>query len=122
MSRINIYRIRHGSIPAGKLDNGEDPTICAKRELKEETGLSADTIKHLMSVHSTPGFCNEVLHIYLATGLSEGKQCSDEDEFITCEKIPVGKLLYMIFTGEITDAKTIIGILTAERIIRGLQY
>lgn len=109
-------------IPAGKLDKGEDPAICAERELKEETGLSAEKIKHLISVHSTPGFCNEVLHIYLATGLKEGKQCSDEDEFITCEKIPVGELLNMIMAGGITDAKTIIGILMADRILRGLQY
>jgi ADP-ribose pyrophosphatase len=107
-------------IPAGKLDKGEDPAVCAERELKEETGLSADRIEHLMSVHSTPGFCNEVLHIYLATGLKEGEQCSDEDEFITCEKIPVNELVNMVKSGEITDAKTIIGILMADRIIRKL--
>lgn len=107
-------------IPAGKLDNGEDPGICAARELKEETGLSAEKLEHLVSVHTTPGFCNEILHIYLATGLKEGEQCADEDEFITSEKIPVNELVNMVMSGEITDAKSIIGILMADRIIRKL--
>ncbi len=111
-------------IPAGKLDHGEDPMVCAERELKEETGLKAEHIRHLLSIHSTPGFSNEILHMYLATGLSEGEACADEDEFITSEKIPVDLLVNMVMKGEITDAKSIIGILLAERMIRneGLQY
>lgn len=109
-------------IPAGKLDKGEDPRSCAERELKEETGLSAENIRHMISVHSTPGFCNEILHIYLATGLKEGELCTDDDEFITSEKIPVSSLVNMVMTGEITDAKTIIGVLLADRIVNGLQY
>ena len=111
-------------IPAGKLDNGEDPRVCAERELKEETGLSAGKLEHMFSVHSTPGFCNEVLHFYLATELTEGTSCADEDEFITSEKMPVSRLADMVMAGEITDAKTIIGVLMAERIIRskGLRY
>lgn len=109
-------------IPAGKLDYGEDPMVCAERELKEETGLSAENIRHMISIHSTPGFSNEILHMYLATGLKEGELCADDDEFITSEKIPVGILVNQVMTGEITDAKTIIGILLAERIIKGLQY
>ncbi|NJD01698.1 MAG: NUDIX hydrolase [Ruminiclostridium sp.] len=111
-------------IPAGKLDNGEDPMVCAERELKEETGLRAESIIHMISIHSSPGFSNEILHMYLATGLKEGSLCADDDEFITSQKIPVGVLVNMVMTGEITDAKSIIGILLAERIIRnkGLQY
>jgi len=111
-------------IPAGKLDQGEDPLVCAERELREETGLSADSIRHMISIHSTPGFSNEILHMYLATGLKEGELCADEDEFITSEKMPVDILVNMVMTGEITDAKSIIGILLAERIIKnkGLQY
>lgn len=111
-------------IPAGKLDHGEDPLVCAVRELKEETGLTAESMKHLVSIHSTPGFSNEVLHMYLATGLTEGELCADEDEFISSEKVPVDKLVNMVLSGEITDAKTIIGILLADRIVRGigLQY
>lgn len=106
-------------IPAGKLDKGEDPQVCAERELREETGLTAEHVIHLASIHSTPGFSNEVLHLYVATGLNEGEACTDEDEFISTEKIPVKKLVDMVLSGEITDAKTIIGIFIAEKIIRG---
>ncbi len=106
-------------IPAGKLDPGEDPLICAKRELKEETGLEAKEIKHLVSIHSTPGFSNEVLHMYSATGLSEGESCADEDEFISTEKYPVADLIEMILNGKITDAKTIVGVLLADKILSG---
>jgi ADP-ribose pyrophosphatase len=104
-------------IPAGKLDSGEDPLVCAKRELKEETGLDAKSIKYILSIHSTPGFSNEILHIFAATNLSIGKACTDEDEFLTTEKIHINKLIEMIFCGEITDAKTIIGIFTAQKIL-----
>jgi ADP-ribose pyrophosphatase len=106
-------------LPAGKLDCGEDPQVCAERELKEETGLTAEKISHLISIHTTPGFSNEVLHLYTATGLTEGDSCADEDEFITTERIPVAELVDMVLKGEITDAKSIIGILLAEKINRG---
>lgn len=106
-------------IPAGKLDAGEDPETCAVRELKEETGLSAGRIKHMLSIHSTPGFSNEVLHIYGATDLKQGETCADEDEFLSVEWHPIGKLVQMIQTGQITDAKSIVGILLADRIIKG---
>ncbi len=104
-------------LPAGKLDEGEDPKTCAERELGEETGLKAAEIRHLISVHSTPGFSNEVLHMYLATGLSEGDAHSDEDEFVSSEKYKLNELIKMIMRGEITDAKTIIGILLTDKII-----
>lgn len=104
-------------LPAGKLDPGEEPLVCAKRELKEETGLTANKIQHFLSIHSTPGFSNEVLHMYLATELEVGEACADEGEFISCEKYKIEKLVEMIFNHEITDAKSIIGILAAERYI-----
>lgn len=105
-------------IPAGKLDAGEDPAVCARRELKEETGLEANVFKHIVSVHSTPGFSNEVLHIYAAMGLTAGDACADEDEFISAEKHPVAHLVERVLQGEITDAKTVIGILLADRILK----
>jgi ADP-ribose pyrophosphatase len=105
-------------IPAGKLDSNEDPKECAVRELKEETGLTAEKIKHIISIHSTPGFCNEVLHMFVATGLKEGEATPDEDEFISSEKISVTKLVEMILNHEITDAKSIIGILLADKIFK----
>lgn len=106
-------------IPAGKLDPGEEPAHCAARELKEETGLTAGKLTHLISVHSTPGFSDEVLHIFAATDLNEGESCADDDEFISTEKYTVGQLLDMIMEGRITDAKSIIGIFLAEKIING---
>ncbi|MDP4181592.1 MAG: NUDIX hydrolase [Bacillota bacterium] len=106
-------------LPAGKLDLGEDPEICAVRELGEETGLIADEVKHVISIHSTPGFSNEVLHIYLATGLKEGDAHADDDEFVACEKYHVNKLTEMILKNEITDAKTIVGVLMADKFLKG---
>jgi ADP-ribose pyrophosphatase len=105
-------------LPAGKLDPGEDPKICAERELKEETGLEAGLVKHLISIHTTPGFSNEIIHMYLATDLKEGEACADEDEFLSTEKIKVDNLIDMILNHEITDAKTIIGVLLADKIIK----
>jgi ADP-ribose pyrophosphatase len=106
-------------IPAGKLDAGEEPLECAIRELKEETGVEAEKVKHLFSIHSTPGFCNEILHMFVATGIVEGKACTDEDEFLSVEKIHIDKLMDMVLSGEITDAKTVIGIMAAQRIVHG---
>ncbi|HOM02532.1 MAG TPA: NUDIX hydrolase [Acetivibrio sp.] len=106
-------------LPAGKLDKGEDPEVCARRELKEETGLEADKIKHILSYYSAPGFTNEILHVYAAVGLHEGEACADEDEFISSKKVPINKLVEMVLNNEINDAKTIIGILLAEKIVKG---
>jgi ADP-ribose pyrophosphatase len=106
-------------IPAGKLDPGEDPAVCAERELKEETGLSASQIIHIASIHSTPGFSDEILHLYAAVGLQEGDACADEDEFISTEKYKVDELIRMVLDGKITDAKSIIGIFLADKIISG---
>lgn len=107
-------------LPAGKLDSAnEDPKVCAERELMEETGLRAGKIEHLISIHTTPGFCNEVIHMYTATDLTLGEACADEDEFLDVEKVHVSLLVDMIMSHKITDAKTIIGILMAERLIKG---
>lgn len=105
-------------IPAGKLDPGEDPKECAERELSEETGFSG-RITHITSFYSTPGFSNEVLHMYLATNLKAHDSHPDEDEFISTEKYSVEELLKMITDGKIIDGKTIIGILMADRYLKG---
>jgi ADP-ribose pyrophosphatase len=112
MERVSL------ELPAGKLDYKEEPLKCAQRELKEETGLVAKSMKHILSVHSTPGFCNEILHMFVATELEEGESCADEDEFISSEKIPIKKLVEMVLNHEITDAKSIIGILLADRLVK----
>jgi ADP-ribose pyrophosphatase len=105
-------------LPAGKLDKNEAPRDCALRELKEETGLSAGKIEHIISIHTTPGFSNEVIHVYLATELEVGSSNADPDEFILCEKHHIDDLVNMVFEHKITDAKTIIGLLSAVKIIK----
>jgi len=103
-------------IPAGKLDyKGEDRLEAAKRELREETGLLADNWVHLTDAVSAPGFCDEVISIYLATGLTVGEDEPDEDEFLNVIRLPMGELLDMAQRGEITDSKTLIGLLLAHR-------
>lgn len=101
-------------IPAGKLDKGEDPFLAGKRELMEETGLSAGHMEKLGSFYASPGFCDEEIFVYLATDLTQGTANPDEDEFIACERIPLEKLIEMIEGGEIKDGKTVIGLLMAK--------
>ncbi|MFZ5632249.1 MAG: NUDIX hydrolase [Bacillota bacterium] len=102
-------------IPAGKLEKGEDPAACAARELEEETGFKAGSMKHLFSFYSTPGFTNEILYLYLAGGLTHLGIHPDEDEFIQLHYVPLERALEMVDRGEICDAKSIIGILAAKR-------
>lgn len=97
-------------IPAGKLDKKEPLIKCVRRELKEETGYSAKTIKKLLSFWPTPAFSNEVLHIYTASGLSEGNNCPDEDEFVETAVLSYKEALEMIKKGRIKDSKTIIAL------------
>ncbi|HPZ42410.1 MAG TPA: NUDIX hydrolase [Bacillota bacterium] len=101
-------------IPAGRIEPGEDLAECARRELLEETGYLARNLEKLLFFYSTPGFTNEQLHIYLATGLTLQEQDLDEDEFIDVQKVPYQKALDMIWSGDICDAKSIAGILAAH--------
>lgn len=98
-------------LPAGKLDAGEEPEKCARRELEEETGYTANRFIKLGSINTTPGFCTEVLHIFLATGLKEGSHNREEGEYgMEIHEFPVDEVEDMIISGTITDAKTISGI------------
>ena len=101
--------------PAGKLEPGEDPMESAVRELSEETGFTADEWVDFGACCTSPGFSSEVLHIYLALGLHEGRSHPDEDEFLNTEKIPLSELSRMVMAGEIDDAKTIVAVLKAEK-------
>ena len=94
-------------IPAGKRDSAEeDPFECGRRELKEETGATAEKFIPLGKLYPSPGYCGEIIWMYAATGLSYGEQNPDDDEFLTVEKIPLDKAVEMILSGEISDAKT----------------
>ena len=98
-------------IPAGLLEPGEAPIVCAARELEEETGFTSDNIIPFTEIYATPGFCTEKIHIFFAAGLKPGKQNFDADEFINTERYPLEKALEMIYNGEIKDGKTIVAIL-----------
>jgi ADP-ribose pyrophosphatase len=100
-------------IPAGRLNPGESPEICAARELKEETGCSAKKIEHLVSMYATPGFTDEKIHIFMATGLTAGQAKHEADEFLDLEPMLLSRALEMIQAGEIQDAKTSLGLLFA---------
>jgi ADP-ribose pyrophosphatase len=97
-------------IPAGKLEINEEPIASAKRELKEETGYTADKIEYIMEFYTSPGFSNEKIYLFLAQGLAEGEQELDVGEYIDVEKYSVDELMKMIKFGEIVDSKTIVGI------------
>ena len=112
---VKQYRYPFDSIiielPAGKLDKGEDPLICATRELTEETGYTSSNIKKLGKIFTSPGFCNEILHIYLAENLTPGNHAREEgEEGMEIIELSVSEAEEKIRTGEIVDAKTIAGI------------
>ena len=98
-------------IPAGKLERGEDPAAAARRELSEETGASCETLTPLGEILASPGGFTEVLHLYMATGLTFGSQHPDEDEFINFERVPFDALLDRCLSGELRDGKTVAGVL-----------
>lgn len=98
-------------IPAGGLNQGEDPKECAIRECEEETGHKAGTVHHLIDLFTTVAFSNEKIGIYYTTGIAPSIQNLDEDEFVTVEKYSLDELTQMILEGKILDAKTIAGLL-----------
>lgn len=107
-------------IPAGKLDyKGEDRFEAAKRELQEETGLTAANWTHLTDIVTTPGFSDENISLYLARDLSAGQSHPDEDEFLNVVKVPMPELVAMILRGEVTDAKTVCAVMLADKVING---
>ncbi len=108
-------------LPAGKLHSGEDPLTCAQRELVEETGYRARTGRKLTSIYTTPGFCSEVLHVYLATDVEKsarGQRLEEGEHGLHVQALPLDETISMIDRGEIVDGKTIVGILMGERHLR----
>ena len=107
---LNDYLLE---IPAGKLDAGEDRLVCAKRELEEETGIIASEWISLGTIATSPGFCNEVIHLYVAKGLSKGEIHWDEDEYVEVERYTFDELLQRISEEKIKDSKTLSALLLA---------
>ena len=114
---LKQYRYAAGGflyeIPAGRLDPGEEPVTCARRELREETGCEAERIKHLCTFYTTPGFTDEKIHAFMAVGLVRGESRHEADEFITVETMTLSRALGLIEEGAISDAKTALSILYA---------
>ncbi len=104
-------------LPAGKLEYGEDHRLAALRELGEEVGAVPDELTYLGCIYSSPGFCSEVLHMYLARGLHEGPCHPDEDEFLETERIPFSVLAGQVLSGEIADGKTVATVLKTKYLL-----
>jgi len=100
-------------IPAGRLDAGEEPAMCARRELREETGCEAARVEHLFTMYTTPGFTDEKIHVFMAAGLTRGEDAREADEFIEVETMRLSRALSLVQRGEIQDAKTALGVLYA---------
>lgn len=99
--------------PAGKLEPGEAPEVCAHRELEEETGWQASRLTPLGSILSSPGFTDELLHLFLARDLSPGRQALEQLELLTVETVPLDEAVAMALDGRISDAKTVCIVLRA---------
>lgn len=102
-------------VPAGKLEKGEDPMEAALRELSEETGVAAEKIEPLDALYTSPALIDEIIYMYIATGLSQGEQHLDDDEFVNAVKIPMDEAIDMVMSGKILDAKTQLIILKAAK-------
>lgn len=122
---VLVRQFRHAAggfiyeIPAGKLSPGEDPLHCAARELEEEVGYRAASFELLSSIFTAPGFADEVIHVYKATGLIQGRQQLDHDEVLEIVEMPLTAAIERIADGTIRDGKTIVGLQAVY--IRGLK-
>ena len=108
-------------IPAGKLDPGEDPLECAKRELLEETGMVAERMAFLTTIATSVGFADELIHLYMATGLSFVGSDPDADEFLNVDLVDLSELIDAVLDGRVEDAKTVVGALVCDAVSHRLD-
>ncbi|HYV20859.1 MAG TPA: NUDIX hydrolase [Verrucomicrobiae bacterium] len=101
-------------VPAGTLQKGEAPEACAAREVQEEVGHRAARFEHLASIYTTPGFTDEVIHLYIGRDLTPVKQNLDHDEVLTVERVPFTEAIAMIRDGRLVDSKSICALLLAQ--------
>lgn len=118
---VSQYRYPYGrvlrEVPAGKLEYGEDPRAAALRELREETGAVPGEFRPLGELYPSPGYCGEIIRMYLARDLTFGETDLDEDEFLNVERVPFGELVDQVLADEIRDAKTIAAVLKAKLLL-----
>lgn len=118
---VRQYRYAIGremwELPAGKLEPDEDPFAAARRELTEEAGVTADNWRSLGAFYPTVGYCTEAIHLYVATGLHPAAMHLDDDEFLEPSRCPLSDLVRRVLSGEIQDAKTIIGCLKVQALL-----
>ena len=121
---IRQYRYATGGalleIPAGRLDPGEEPAACARRELQEEVGVTAGRLERLTTIWTTPGFTDERIHLYWAADLAAGAHAREPDEFIEVVPKPLSEVLGMVRNGAICDGKTVVAILYMAGFILGI--
>jgi ADP-ribose pyrophosphatase len=119
-----IRQFRHAAeryvweIPAGRLEPGEAPEACARRELEEEAGVTAGELRRLTTIYTTPGFTDERIHLFLASGLGEGTERREADEFLEVHRMPWSRVLRLIEQGEVEDGKTLVALMFVECFIR----
>ena len=120
---VRQYRYATGGwlleVPAGKLDEGEDPDVCAARELEEEVGMNPAELVPLGWIWTTPGFTDEKIWMYLCRGLEPAEQNLQDDEVLTIESRPLAEAIEMVHRGEICDSKSVCALLRAESYLRG---
>lgn len=123
---IHQYRYAAGGyiweIPAGLPKGPDEPwEACARRELEEETGKRAGGLRELTRIYTTPGFTDETIHLFVATGLTEGERNLDDDEFVDVVRMPLSRALEMVRQGEIADGKSVATLLFAATFLTGAQ-
>ena len=115
-----LQQFRHAAdgylweIPAGRLDAGEDPDSCARRELREEAGCETATLERLTTIYTTPGFTDEVIHLFMAQGLVRTDTAREADEFMEVHEVRWSEVGRMISRGEIKDGKTLVSLLFVQ--------